>query len=415
MTKRRVVVTGIGVISPVGHDRETAWAAVREGRSGVKTITAFDTSEFDVRIAGEIQDFDPLQHFDKRKLNRRDRFVQFALVAAEQAIGQARLDFDREDRSRIGAFIGTGIGGLHEIESQHTRLVKSGPRRTSPLMIPKLMTNAAAGQVAMRYNIHGPSMSISSACASSSHAIAEAVQSIRWGTVDVQLCGGSEAALTPLGLSGFQQMKALSTRNDDPPGASRPFDASRDGFVMAEGAAILILEDLDHARARAAEPLAEIAGYGASSDAYHITLPEPEGKGAALAMRNALADAGLQPEQIDYVNAHGTGTQAGDSAEAQAIVRVFGDHAQKLAISSSKSVFGHLLGASGALESAVCIWALQDNIVPPTINLTEPDPDCCGLDFVPNEARQRELHTVISNSFGFGGHNVSLVIRKFAD
>jgi len=413
MNTRRVVVTGIGVLSPVGHSEQVAWPALCEGRSGVKTISSFDTSDFDVHIAGEIADYDPLDHFTKRELGRLDRFVQFALVAGDSALADSGLDLDREDLRRVGAFVGTGIGGLHTIEEQHTRLMQSGPGRTSPLMIPKLMTNAAAGQVAMRLGIHGPSMSCSSACASGSHAIGEAFHSIRAGMAEVQFCGGSEAAITPMGLSGFQQMKALSTRNDDPPNASRPFHANRDGFVMAEGATVLVLEELEHARKRSASIMAELVGYGSSTDAYHITLPEPDGKGAALAMKNALDDAGMNPEQIDYVNAHGTGTPAGDSVEVKAILSLFGDHAKKLAVSSSKSMTGHLLGASGALESAICLWALRDGVCPPTINLDELDPECRGLNFVPLKAQERKIDAVMNNSFGFGGHNVTLVFRSF--
>jgi 3-oxoacyl-[acyl-carrier-protein] synthase II len=413
MNGRRVVVTGVGVISPVGSSKETAWTAVREGHSGIRHIVSFDTSGYDVHIAGEIADFDPEAHFTKRELGRLDRFVQFAVVAADAAIAGSGLDLDKENRERIGAFIGTGIGGLHEIEAQHTRLLQSGPHRVSPLMIPKLMTNAAAGQVAMRKGLLGPSMSLSSACASGSHAIGEAFQCVRFGKADVQVCGGAEAAITPMGLSGFQQARALSTRNDSPTAASRPFDLKRDGFVMAEGGAILVLEELDHARRRGASILAEVGGYGSSSDAYHITLPDPDGKGAARAMRDALADAGLNPTDVDYINAHGTGTPAGDDVEAKAICAVFGEHAWKLAVSSSKSVFGHLLGASGALESAVCIWAMLDNVCPPTINLDDPDPECCGLNFVPHKLQERQLRAVANNSFGFGGHNVCLVFRKF--
>ncbi len=414
MSVRRVVVTGIGVVSPVGYSKEAAWPAVRDGKSAIKPIQNFDAAEFNVRIAGEITDFDPLDHFTKRELNRLDRFVQFALVATNFAVADGGLDLDSEDRGRVGVYIGTGIGGLETIESQHTRLMQSGPSRTSPLMIPRLMTNAAAGQVAMAHGVHGASMSVSSACASASHAIGEAFRGIRAGVSDVALCGGAEAAITPMGVSGFQQMKALSTRNDDPTRASRPFDANRDGFVMAEGAAVLIMEELDHARRRGANIMAELAGYGCSSDAYHITLPHPEGMGAAMAMRNALSDAGLNPEDIDYINAHGTGTPAGDDVEARAVVSLFGDRAKDVAISSSKSVFGHLLGASGALESAVCLWALADNVCPPTINLDDPDPECCGLNFVPHQAQERELRVVMNNSFGFGGHNVTLIYRKFS-
>ncbi len=413
MSRRRVVVTGVGVVSPVGSSEEVAWPAIRDGRSGIRRIESFDTSDYEVHIAGEVRDFDPLQYCSKRELNRLDPFVQFAIVAAEQAIASAGLDLEAEDRSRLGSFVGTGIGGLQEIEAQHRRLLQSGRRRTSPLMIPKLMTNAAAGQVAMRYGLRGPSMSVSSACASASHALGEALQCIRVGMADVMICGGAEAAVTPIGLSGFQQAKALSTRNDDPEGASRPFDLNRDGFVMAEGAAILVLEDLEHARKRRAEILAELAGYGASSDAHHITLPDPEGGGAVLAMRNCLQDAGLAPEDVDYINAHGTGTRAGDDVEARAVCALFGEHARKLAISSSKSVFGHLLGASGALESAACLWAMRDNVCPPTINLDDPDPECCGLNFVPNQPQERKIDVVLNNSFGFGGHNVSLGFRRF--
>jgi len=413
MNPRRVMVTGVGVVCPVGCNKETAWPAVRDGHSGIRNITSFDTSRFEVRFAGEVTDFDPLKYFTKRALGRLDRFVQFAVVAADQAIAESGLDLDKEDHARIGAFIGTGIGGLHEIEAQHNRLLQAGPHLVSPLMIPKLMTNAAAGQVAMHRGLLGPSMSVSSACASGSHAIGEAFHSIRYGLADTMVCGGSEAAITPMGVSGFQQAKALSTRNDNPQAASRPFDRNRDGFVMAEGAGILVLESLEHAQRRGARILVEVAGYGATSDAYHVTLPDPDGKGAARAMANALADAGLKAEDIDYINAHGTGTPAGDDVEARAICAVFGDHAKKLAVSSSKSVFGHLLGASGALESAVCIWAMLDNVCPPTINLDDPDPECCGLNFVPHKPQERELNAVVNNSFGFGGHNVSLVFRKF--
>ena len=413
MNARRVVVTGLGVISPVGNSKDVAWPAVLEGRSGIGTIESFDTSAFDVHIAGEVKDFDPLTTFTKRELGRLDRFVQFAVVVAETAIAESGLDLDQVDHERVGVMFGTGIGGLHEIEAQHSRLLNSGPGRTSPLMIPKLMTNAAPGQIAMRNGLYGPSMSVSSACASASHAIGEAVLCVRHGRADVVISGGAEAAITPMGVSGFQQSKALSTRNDDPKAASRPFDVNRDGFVMAEGAACLVLESFEHAQARGAHILAELSGYGASTDAYHVTLPDPEGRGAVRAMRNALADASLNPEDVDYVSAHGTSTPAGDDVEAKAICKFFGDHAYRLAVSSSKSVFGHILGASGAVESAVCIWAMQDNVCPPTINLDDPDPECCGLNFVPKTAQERPLNVVLNNSFGFGGHNASLLFRKF--
>lgn len=413
MARKRVVVTGIGVISPVGMDKQTAWPAIREGRSGVDRIEAFDTSDYKVHIAGEVNDFDPLDVVSKRRSRRMDRFVQFAIAAAEQALNQSGVLDDDYDPTRVGSYIGTGIGGISEIEDQHTRLLNSGPRRTSPMMIPKMMANAAAGQISIRYSLTGPSMSVSSACASGSNAIGEAAESIREGMVDVQVCGGSEAAVSPLGLSGFMQLKALSKRNDEPTRASRPFDKDRDGFVMAEGSGILVLESLEHARSRDAQILAEVVGYGASSDAYHMTLPCENGNGAMLAMRNALKDADMAAETIDYVNAHGTGTPAGDDIEARAIAELFGAHAQDLAVSSTKSIFGHLLGASGALESAICIWAMNDSVCPPTINLDEVDPECGDLNFVPNESQERNIDAVMNNSFGFGGHNVTLIFRKF--
>jgi len=408
-------VTGVGVVSPVGNDKATAWNAVCEGRSGIRRIQKFDLEQFDVRIAGEVIDFDPLKYATKRELRRMDRFVQFALAASDDALAQSGLESDSIDRSRVGVFIGTGIGGLQEIEDSHLTLVQSGPQRVSPLMIPKLMTNAAAGQVSIRHGLTGPSMSISSACASGSNAIGEALQAIRYGGIDAAVCGGSEAAVTPMGVAGFMQMKALSTRNDEPQKASRPFERNRDGFVIAEGAGVLVLEALECAKKRGAEVLAELTGYGLSSDASHMTLPQPQGLGASAAMHNALQDAGIGPERVSYINAHGTATPAGDDVEAKAVCRVFGEHAHKVPVSSSKSIFGHLLGASGALESAICIWALLDGIVPPTINLDEPDPECCGLDFVPHHSRQVPLEVVINNSFGFGGHNACLVFRKFRD
>ena len=413
MERRRVVVTGLGVVSPVGTDNKSTWEAVREGRSGIDQIASFDASAFDVRIAGEVKDFDELQYVTKREAKRLDRFTLLAIAAAKEALETSGLVTDSLDPSRIGVFIGTGIGGLHTIEEQHTRLIESGPHRTSPLMIPKLMTNASSGQISIRHGFRGPSMSVSSACASGSNAIGEACQAIRYGMADAALCGGAEAAVTPMGVSGFQQMKALSTRNDEPQKASRPFERNRDGFVMAEGAGALVLEALEVARSRGAEILAEIVGYGASSDASHITLPEPEGKGAKLAMANALEDAGLTPGDVSYINAHGTSTPAGDGIEAMAVLQLFGEHARDLPISSSKSVLGHLLGASGALESAVCLWAMRDSVCPPTINLDEPDPQCGDLNFVPHQAQERPVSVAMNNSFGFGGHNVCLIFRKF--
>ncbi len=415
MEPRRVVITGVGIVSPVGNDKESAWAAICEGRSGIRPIESFDASGFEVRIAGEVWDFDPLQWGTRREMRRMDRFAQFAVAASGQALAESRLLEDGFDPRRVGVYVGTGIGGLHEIESQHLRLLNSGPRRVSPLMIPKLMTNAASGQVSIRYGFQGPSMAVSSACASGSNAIGEAFDSIRNRVVDVQVCGGTEAAVTPMGVAGFMQLKALSTRNDEPEKASRPFEKDRDGFVMAEGAGILVLEALERAKQRGAPILAEVAGYGSSSDAFHMTLPEQKGKGAVLAMRNVLADAGMRPEEISYINAHGTGTPAGDDIEAKAICEMFGEHARKLATSSSKSIFGHLLGASGAVESVVCVWAIQDDICPPTINLDEVDPECSGLNLVPHVSQRRPVNAVMNNSFGFGGHNVGLIFKKYAE
>ena len=403
----------MGAVSPVGNDVQTMWASVREGRSGIGRITLFDTDGYDVTFAGEVRDLDATQYVTKREGQRLDRFALFAMAASCQAIEQSGFLNGGADPDRIGVYIGTGIGGLNEIESQHLRLIKDGPRRVSALMIPKLMTNAAAGQVSIHFGLRGPSMSVSSACASGSNAIGEAFHSIRYGLVDAQVCGGSEAALTPTGITGFMQLRALSTRNDEPQKASRPFEKNRDGFVMAEGAGVLVLEALDVAKRRGADILAEIIGYGGASDSFHMTLPDQEGKGALRAMQRALDDARIDPSEVSYINAHGTGTPAGDDIEARAICEQFGNHAEKLAVSSSKSIFGHLLGASGALESVVCICALRNDVCPPTINLDEVDPKCEGLNFVPNESQERTVDVVMNNSFGFGGHNVGLIFRKY--
>mgnify|MGYP006293634757 CR=1 FL=1 len=413
MDYRRVVVTGLGIVSPVGNNKKSAWEAICSGQSGIGQIEAFDVSDYYVRIAGEVRDFDPLEYATRRRVRRMDRFVQFAIGASEAALEQSGLLESDPDAKQVGCYIGTGIGGLHTIEEQHSKLLESGPTRTSPLMIPKLMTNAAAGQVSIRHGFAGPSLSVSSACASGSNAIGEAFETIRTGVCDAQVCGGSEAAVTPMGLSGFQQLKALSKRNDEPEKASRPFDKDRDGFVMAEGAGILVLESLEHAGNRGAEILCELAGYGSSSDAYHMTLPCEGGTGARQAMLNALEDAGMGPEDISYINAHGTGTPAGDDIEARAIAEVFDDYTDEVAVSSSKSIFGHLLGASGALESTVCIWAMQDGVCPPTINLDNVDPECGDLNFVPHEAQTRTIKAAMNNSFGFGGHNVCLIFKQF--
>lgn len=410
---RRVVVTGVGAVTPLGSNKAEVWKALCEGKSGIGPIKSFDTTPYEVNFAGEVPDFDPESYFDRRNARRLDRFCQFAVIAADQAIQEAGIDVAKEDPRRIGCIIGTGIGGLHEIEEQHLVLLNKGNERVSPLMIPKLMCNAAAGTVSIRHGFRGPSFSVSSACASGSNAIGEAFHAVRDGVSDVMICGGSEAAITPMGLAGFENMKALSKRKDDPTRASRPFDRTRDGFVMAEGAGILVIEELEHARKRGANILCEMLGYGASSDASHITLPQPEGRGAQDAMRATLSDAGCSPDAVDYINAHGTSTPAGDDIEAKAIVGVFGERAKRIPVSSTKSMIGHLLGASGAVEGVVCVWSIVHGVITPTINLTEPDPECCGLDFVPGQAREAKVTRVMNNSFGFGGHNVGLLLGRF--
>ncbi|HHT9125309.1 MAG TPA: beta-ketoacyl-ACP synthase II [Candidatus Brocadiia bacterium] len=413
MRGRRVVITGLGAITPLGQDKKLLWSSLVEGKSGIKEITLFDTSNCEVHIAGEVQDFDPTRWFDQKQVRRLDRFVQFAVAASTAAVEDAGLDFNKTDRNKIGVVIGSGIGGIHEIEEQHTILLQKGPSRVSPFMIPRLMVNAAPGQVAIKYEIYGPNFSIVSACASGAHAIGEAFRIVQMGEADVMIAGGSEATITPLCVSGFSSMKALSTRNSAPEKASRPFDKDRDGFVISEGAGIVVLEELNHAKQRNAEIYAELIGYGKSADASHIAAPDPEGRGACSSMRSALDDAQCTPEDVSYINAHATSTPLGDEVEIKAIKTVFNQHANKLVISSTKSMLGHQLGAAGSVELLICVLALQHNVVPPTINYETPDPECGGLDFVPNEARKIKLNTVMSNSFGFGGHNVSLIIGRY--
>lgn len=408
---RRVVVTGTGVVTSLGCETSELWDRLCAGKSGIGPIQRFDCSEFAVRFGGEITHFDPSEYIaiDPKEIRRLDRFCQFALVAADRAIQQSGIDFAKqEDPFRNGVLVGSGVGGLNEIESQHARLFDNGPLRVSAFMIPKLMVNAASGNISVRWGLRGPSSAVATACASATNAIGDAFQIIRSGLADVMIAGGSEAALTPMALSGFARMKALSTRNDAPERASRPFDRERDGFVMAEGAGILVLEEYEHARRRGAQILAEIVGYGMSADATHITAPDPEGRGAARAILAALHDARISPDQVDYVNAHGTGTPLGDRAETAALKTVFGPHAQKLAISSTKSQLGHMLGASGGVEAVVSVMAIEHQTAPPTINYETPDPEC-DLDYVPNEPRQMRIRYVLKNSFGFGGHNVCLV------
>lgn len=410
--RRRVVITGTGVITPLGDGVDTFWDALVAGRSGIRAIERFDASEFDARIGGDCRDFDPARYLDGKQIKRADRFTQFAVAAAQMAARQSGIDFGRTDSTRVGVIIGSGIGGLMEIEEQHLRLLHRGPSKVSAFTIPRLMLNAGSGNISIIYGARGPSTAVATACASATNAMGDAYLTIRRGEADVMFTGGSEAALSPLGLSAFAALKALSCRNDDPAHASRPFDRDRDGFVMGEGAGVLIFEELEHARRRGADILAEVIGFGMSGDACHITQPDDSGAGAALAMTKALADAGLSPDQVDYINAHGTSTPLGDIAETLAVKRVMGDHARKVAISSTKSAIGHLLGASGGVEMVAAIMAVRNGIAPPTINYETPDPQC-DLDYVPNNARDMRINVAMNNSFGFGGHNASILIGRF--
>jgi len=410
--RRDVVVTGLGLVTPLGNNVEASWKAMSEGQSGVGPITGFDASRHASRIAAEVKNFE-CDEVDKKALRRMDRFVQFALKAGYEAVKDSGLILDAEDRGRIGVIIGAGIGGLRVIEQQHMQLLSGGPDRVSPLLIPMLIPDMASGQVAMNLGLYGPNFATVSACASGAHALAVACELLRTGAADAIIAGGTESCITPLGLAGFCSMKALSTRNDQPERASRPFDKHRDGFVMGEGAGIVVLETLEHALARKAPRIyAKFSGYGMSCDAYHITAPDPEGTGAALCMRAALKDAGLEPSSIDYINAHGTSTPLNDRSETVAIKSVFGKKAYSLAISSNKSMIGHLLGAAGGVEFIMSVLTIYHGIIPPTINYEEPDPEC-DLDYVPKIARRAEVGTAISNSFGFGGHNVCLVIERY--
>ena len=408
---RRVVITGLGIISSIGQDVPTYWESLVEGRSGIKRISSFDASRFDSRIAGEIPDFDPLKWLDKRSARRVDRFTQMGTGAAMQAVKDSGLDFSNEDVTRCGVIIGTGIGGLLEIEEQHKRLLEKGPSRVSPFLVPKLMANACSGHVSIVYGLKGPNYSTSSACASSNHSIGHAFRAIKWGDADIVITGGSEAGITQLGLGGFCAAKALSTRNDDPEHASRPFDRDRDGFVMGEGAGIIVLEELEHARKRGAGIYAEFLGFGQSGDATHIVEPDSTGLGAALAVKAALAEGRCNPDDVTYVNAHGTSTPLGDKAETAAIRVAFGDAADRLAISATKSMIGHLLGGSGGAEIVATILCIYNETIHPTANLENPDP-ACDLDYVPQTAREVKIEKALSNSFGFGGHNATLLLGR---
>jgi 3-oxoacyl-[acyl-carrier-protein] synthase II len=410
---QRVVVTGMGVVSPLGLDVPTLWQGICEARSGIGPITLFDAAQLDTRFAGEVKDFDPINYMERKEARRTDRFVQLVTAATREALDTSGLLITPENSEDIGVFVGSGIGGLTTLTEQHTVLLERGPGRVSPFLVPSMISNMAAGHVSINTGARGPNMCLTSACASSAHAIGEAAETIRRGWARAILAGGSEAPITALGVAGFSSARAISTRNDDPQTASRPFDVGRDGFVLSEGAAMLVLEDLDFALQRGAPILAELVSYGASADAFHITQPPEGGEGAARAMRMALRHGGIEPEEVSYINTHGTSTEVGDVAETRAIRSVFGEHANQMPVSSSKSQFGHLLGAAGAIETIVCVLAIQHNMLPPTINLHEPDPRC-DLDYVPLQARPAPVDVVVNNSFGFGGHNVSLVLRRFA-
>ena len=409
--KRRVVVTGMGLITPLGKEVDQLWQNVLAGKSGIHRLSLFDPTPFKVQVAGDIPDFHPGTYCDPKDLKRLDRFTLFAMYAGGKAIEDSGLDLSKEDAYRCGVILGSGIGGLSEIEVQVERLLSKGPDRVSPMTIPKLMLNAAGGNLSIRYGLRGPNFTVATACASATNAMGDAMKTIQYDDADVVVTGGTEAAITAMGLSAFQNMKALSDRNDAPERASRPFDIGRDGFVLSEGAGILVFEELEHARARGARIYAEVLGYGASGDAGHITSPDPAGSGAARAMSNALRDAKLDPGAMDYINAHGTSTPLGDKAETVAMKSVYGEHARKVAISSTKGSLGHSLGASGGIEMILTVLAVSSNTVPPTINLEQPDPDC-DLNYTPNVPVERTINTAMNNSFGFGGHNASIICGK---
>lgn len=409
---RKVVITGVGAITGLGHDVNALWSGLIDGKSGVGAVDLIDVSEFKVRFAGQVRDFRPDQLFGPKEARHLDRFVQFALAAGDQAVKDSGIDFSALPSHRCGVMLGSGIGGLNEFETQHKIFVERGPSRISPFTIPKLMVNAGSGHLSIRYGLTGPVSAIATACASAANAIGDAYRMIQSGLTDVMITGGSEAALTNMGLGGFAAMRALSTRNDEPERASRPFDKDRDGFVLSEGAGVLVLEEAEMAAKRGAPIYGEILGYGMSADGTHITAPDEQGRGAARAMAAALADAGLNPDSIEYVNAHGTSTSLGDLAETRAMKTVFGDHSRKLQISSTKSQLGHLLGASGGVEAVICALAMRRGELPPTINLDHPDPEC-DLDYIPNVARSVRIRFAMSNSFGFGGHNASLIFGRF--
>ena len=409
----RVVVTGIGLITPMGLDRKSTWDSLLEGKSGIDYISLFDAEGYESRIAGEVNEFDATAALGRKEAKRLDRFAQFACVAALEALEHANLNMEKEDADRVGVLIGSGVGGIITITDQHKILLQKGPKRVSPFLVPMMLGDMASGQVSMMIGAKGPNFSTVSACATGADSIGEALEMIRRGRADVVIAGGTEAAVCEIGVAGFNSCMALSTRNEDPQGASRPFDSGRDGFVLGEGAGLIVLESLKHAEQRGANILAELSGYGASSDAHHVTQPHPEGEGAARAMKWAIEDAGIAPDKVDYINAHGTSTPLNDKYETIAMKRMYGDHAYKLAISSTKSMTGHLLGAAGGIEAAFTVLAIKDGVVPPTINIDDPDPDC-DLNYVPNNAIKQTVNVAMSNSLGFGGHNASLVFKRFA-
>jgi 3-oxoacyl-[acyl-carrier-protein] synthase II len=411
--RRRVVVTGVGLVIPTGIGTETAWKNICEGKSGIGFLTRFDPNGFETKIAGEVKGFNPEVYIEKKEIKKMDLFIQYALAATGEALEDAQLKITPENCDRIGVIVGTGLGGLPTLEKYHQILLEKGPSRISPFFIPMLIANLASGQIAIRFGVKGPNTCIVTACATGAHCIGDAFRAIVYGDAEAIIAGGTEANISPLSIAGFNAMKALSTRNEEPEKACRPFEKNRDGFVVAEGAGILILEELEFALKRGAKIYGELIGYGYTGDAYHITAPSPEGEGAARCMRMAIKDAGLRPEDIDYINAHGTSTPLNDLTETQAIKTVFGEHAKKVAISATKSMTGHLLGAAGSTEAIFSLLAIRDGIIPPTINYDVPDPEC-DLDYVPNVARRQTLTVVMSNAFGFGGTNATLVLRKFS-
>jgi 3-oxoacyl-[acyl-carrier-protein] synthase II len=414
MPERRVVITGMGVVTPVGNDLETFWSNLKNGVSGIRTIDAFDTTGYDCKIGGQVRDFDPKPFFKSPKdVRRTDRFTHFAMAAAKMAIADSGIDVaNLNERDRFGVIVGTGIGGLKTLQDQLRILLTKGPDRNSPFTIPMLISNMAGGVISMEFDLCGPNLCIVTACASSNNAIGESWRIIKFGNADIFLAGGSEASIVEIGVGGFSAMKALSTRNNEPERASRPFDRDRDGFVMSEGAGIVVIEELEHARARGAKIYCEITGYGVSADAYHMTAPPPDGEGAARAMKLALDHARISPEQVDYINAHATSTEIGDLCETRAIKQIFGENAYKVSISATKSMTGHLLGGAGGIEMAACALAIRDSVIPPTINLENPGEEC-DLDYTPNVAREKKVRVALNNSFGFGGHNATLVASTF--